>query len=75
LTDQLLLEATLELRNRMNAETLDVLKAMDQLHGEWVCSTRAKQAEAAKAELGGRDSGTQEWKRARGETGEGDSAK
>lgn len=70
LMSQLLLEATFELRNRMNEEDAAMARTMDQQQAEWMDATRTRQAEAAQAELRGRDSGTQEWKEARGEVGE-----
>ena len=63
------MEVTLELRNRLSSEERDTLQAMDQDQAEWMASTRTRLEEAAQEELKGRDSGTQDWKEARGETG------
>ena len=69
LTKQLLMEVTLETRNRLSSEESDALQVMDQDQAEWMASTRTRLEEAAREELKGRDSGTQDWKEARGETG------
>jgi hypothetical protein len=66
---QLLLEITLELRNRMTDEERAELEVMDKKQADWIASTRQRTEEAAQEELRGRDSGTQDWKEARGETG------
>ena len=63
------MEVTLELRNRLSSEERDTLQAMDQDQAEWMASTRKRLEEAEQEELKGRDSGTHNWKEARGETG------
>jgi hypothetical protein len=70
--EQLLLEITLELRNRMTDEERAELEVMDKEQADWIASTRQRIEEAAQEELRGRDSGTQDWKEARGETGKED---
>jgi hypothetical protein len=69
---QLLLEITFELRNRMTDEERAELEVMDKEQADWIASTRQGIEEAAQEELRGRDSGTQDWKEARGETGKED---
>jgi hypothetical protein len=69
LTKQLLLEITLELRNRLSSEERATLEGMDRDQEEWIASTWKRLEEAAQEDLKGRDSGTQDWKEARGETG------
>jgi hypothetical protein len=69
---QLLLEITFELRNRMTDEERAELEVMDKEQADWIASTRQRIEEAAQEELKGRDSGTQDWKEARGETGKED---
>jgi len=64
-----LLEITLELRNRMTDEERAELDVMDKGQAAWIASTRQRIQEAAQEELRGRDSGTQDWKEARGEAG------
>lgn len=66
---QLLMEITLELRNRMTDDERAELEVMDKEQAEWIASTRQRMEEAAQEELRGRDSGTQDWKEARGEAG------
>jgi len=63
------LEITLELRNRLTDDERAELAVMDKKQAEWIASTRLRKEEAAQAELRGRDSGTQDWKEARGEAG------
>ena len=63
------MEITLELRNRLTDEERAELKVMDKGQAEWIASTRQRIEEAAQEELRGRDSGTQDWKKARGEAG------
>jgi hypothetical protein len=67
LTMQLLLEVTLELRNRVTSDERDKLGDMDEQQSSWLYSTRRKLE--LERELPGRDSGTQDWKEARGEAG------
>lgn len=63
------MEVTLETRNRLSSEESDALQVMDQDQAEWMASTRKRLEEAEQEELKGRDSGTHNWKEARGETG------
>jgi hypothetical protein len=63
------MEITLELRNRLTDEARAKLEVMDKEQAEWISSTRQRIEEAAREELRGRDSGTQDWKEARGEAG------
>jgi len=63
------LEITLEVRNRLTDDERAELAVMEKKQAEWIASTRLRKEEAAQAELRGRDSGTQDWKEARGEAG------
>jgi hypothetical protein len=63
------LEITLELRNRLSDDERAELQVMDKGQTEWIASSRLRMEEAAQEELRGRDSGTQDWKEARGEAG------
>jgi hypothetical protein len=63
------MEITLELRNRMTDEERAGLEIMDKEQAEWIASTRQRIEDAAQEELRGRNSGTQDWKEARGEAG------
>lgn len=63
------MEITLEVRNRLTDDERAELAVMEKKQAEWIASTRLRKEEAAQAELRGRDSGTQDWKEARGEAG------
>lgn len=48
---------------------------MDEAQARWMADDKGRSAEAERVNLHGRDSGTKEWKEARGEAGEGENAR
>lgn len=57
-------------RALLDEENRLCLLSMDEAQARWVADEKARSAEAERVNLHGRESGTKEWKEARGETGE-----
>ncbi|CAK9785757.1 hypothetical protein CC85DRAFT_303558 [Cutaneotrichosporon oleaginosum] len=65
----LLLTHTVQCRGLLEDEERLRLQSMDEAQARWVADAAGREREAAAGGLKGRESGTEEWKEARGETG------
>lgn len=66
---QLLLQWTVKCRALMGEEERLRLLSMDEAQARWMDNQDARWDEAERVNLHGRESGTKEWKEARGESG------
>lgn len=71
LTAQILLALTVRVRAARGEEDRIIMQSMDEAQARWLADEKGRWREAELVNLHGRDSGTEEWRKERGEFGDG----